>query len=339
MDFSVFAPHKLGELFSYVESTEKLFWAILYLLLGISVGMAKLFIICSGYGLYSSHLRKKLTLKEFYYRRAMRILPLYWAALALNFFMYPMFNPEYSRNMHHSIKALAYHFFLIHGYSIYKLYFGALWFIGYIAQFYLLFPILVRLYPVLNRWAMLALSFLVAYLSVKFFSSIGFAYASSIPTLFLPLFLFGMVMADIAHEGGRLERPFSLIAIYPLGAAISAVLVLFLVDLGTIGFSVLVQNVFYILVFIALFPASSFAFRFTASYRMVLMVSCASYVVFLVHQPITRLILKRTDILTSVPANYQPAMIVLLFALLTIPAYFIQKRYNYLAGRVRSGKS
>ncbi|MCK4910899.1 MAG: acyltransferase [Thermodesulfovibrionales bacterium] len=332
-DISVFSPHAIQDIFGHVDSAGKLFWAVYFLLLGIGAGMPTLFIICSGYGLFTSHITKKRGLKDFYMRRALRILPIYWLALLYNFLAYPLFHSDYAKNPAHNIKALLYHFFLVQDYTVYRLYFGALWFIGCIAQFYVLFPLLARLYNVMNRWAVLALAFALTYITEWALSYTGFPYTGSLPTRYLPLFIFGMTLAGWRHEKGPEAGNTFNITLLPAASAVLAALMLFLADRGSISFSSVTNNLFYITIFMAVLPVSRAAYRSAHLTKAVKAASCATFIVFLVHQPVYRHLLWKTSLLTSVPDSLQPVLVIAMFALLTIPAYFLQRKYNDLVNK------
>lgn len=97
-----------------------------------------IFFLCSGFGLYLSQTRKKLSTKEFYQHRLSKIYFPYIIIVVISFFIPFMYNGS------DRIQALLSHVFLYKMFiPRYEISFGLqLWYISTIIQFYIVFPLL-----------------------------------------------------------------------------------------------------------------------------------------------------------------------------------------------------
>lgn len=165
------------------------------------------FIVLSGfslqYGLYQRGNGRVYGLGNFFKRRALRILPAYYACLALSYWVclqvtipqgeiYPFKNytPVTTDNL------LA-HIFLIHNWSpdwMYKIN-GVLWSIGLEAQLYLLFPWLILVMQKRSPLALLAAVAIPTALIVTYVPGAGKTYS-----WFAILFAFGMLAAHFSYR-------------------------------------------------------------------------------------------------------------------------------------------
>ncbi|HWD39171.1 MAG TPA: acyltransferase [Fimbriimonas sp.] len=170
------------------------------------------FIVISGFclqlSLFSHGDGRVSSVKDFFVRRAKRILPAYYACLALSVLIalsvtvhlpgmpFQMYLPVTQQNV-------LYHVFLIHNYSpsmMYKVN-GVLWSIALEAQLYVVFPLLVASLFRIGRWWTLVLA------SVAALSVLSLAPgALKLYPWFLPLFLIGMISAHLAYRPHKYLR-------------------------------------------------------------------------------------------------------------------------------------
>lgn len=181
------------------------------------------FIVLSGFCLQLSLFNGKdgriHDLKRFYARRAWRILPAYYAALALSVgvcFWVTQYQKglPFSQYVPVTRENLLAHVFMVHNLSpewLYKIN-GVLWSIALEAQLYVVFPLLVLVLFRLGRVGLVAVGSLAAYgwmlvmpVSVKLYP------------WFIPLFCVGMATAHFAY------RPNLRIGIVPRLASVLAV--------------------------------------------------------------------------------------------------------------------
>lgn len=242
--------------------------------LGISGGMASLFIIASGFGLYLSYLKTPPAWPAFYRRRLMRLLPLYWAAVALIYF--------FVLKEDGTLKGLAYHVFLLQTFTSHEIEYGTLWFVGYIVQLYLMFPLLVRAFkrPAL-KWALVIGSFLITPAITLALDAMGIAHYGKIPTQYLPLFVAGMLMAEACLTQTALWRAL----MHPATSASGAVLLyVFIYANGSVTtLAPISMNIYYLLVFSALIQPSLLLMRLPYVSAAIGRIACASYVIMLAH--------------------------------------------------------
>jgi peptidoglycan/LPS O-acetylase OafA/YrhL len=188
------------------------------------------FIVLSGFCLQLSLLNGRdgriHDLKRFFQRRAWRILPAYYACLALSVLtciLVTQFQKglPYSQYVPVTRENLLAHMFLVHNLSpdwMYKIN-GVLWSISIEAQLYLLFPILVWLLFRVGRIGLITVGSLLA-----FGTLFAFPVATKLYPWYLPLFCVGMAAAHFAY------RPNLRLGIQPRLA--SSILVFSAVGLG-----------------------------------------------------------------------------------------------------------
>lgn len=167
------------------------------------------FIVLSGFCLQLSLFTRgngRITnLKDYFRRRAMRILPPYYAALAISVWVATNITakqnfPPFTRYVPVTNENVLAHVFLYHNFNpawMYKIN-GVMWSIAVEAQLYLLFPLLVLGFFKVGRIAVLAAC-----------AGIAWAVIATVPVApklypwFLPLFVLGMVSAHLAHRPSK----------------------------------------------------------------------------------------------------------------------------------------
>jgi peptidoglycan/LPS O-acetylase OafA/YrhL len=164
------------------------------------------FIVLSGYclqlSLFSSADGRPNPLGKWFKRRARRILPAYYGALAISVLValqvtsrqtgYPfaLYLPVTNENI------LA-HLFLVHNFSLdwmYKIN-GVLWSIAIEAQLYILFPLLVMSVFRVGRWPTMLMSVVAAGIVLSSVPN-----AAKLYPWYLPLFVVGMISAHVAYR-------------------------------------------------------------------------------------------------------------------------------------------
>jgi peptidoglycan/LPS O-acetylase OafA/YrhL len=171
------------------------------------------FIVISGYCLQTSLFHGgdgTLTdPKRFFKRRALRILPPYYACLAISLFVAYRITPlghglPFSQYLPVTPDAVASHVFMIHNWSpdwMYKIN-GVLWSIAIESQLYLLFPLIVIMLNKANRTStlMLATSLSVSILII-------WPKAEKFYPWYLALFALGMAAAHLAYAPPKWRGP------------------------------------------------------------------------------------------------------------------------------------
>jgi len=165
------------------------------------------FIVLSGFclqlSLFSRGSHGRISnLKVFYRRRARRILPAYYAALALSILVCLTVTmhqtvPPFTRYVPVTTENVLAHVLLVHNFSVdwmYKLN-GVLWSIAIEAQLYLVFPLLVLSVVRFGRMRALAGSVALAAATLLLVPV-----APKLYPWFLPLFMLGMVSAHLAYR-------------------------------------------------------------------------------------------------------------------------------------------
>lgn len=170
------------------------------------------FIVISGFclelALFSRENGALGSLKRFYKRRAQRILPPYYACLAISIYValrvtiYQVGAP-FNQYLPVDQTTVLTHVFLIHNFSpewMYKIN-GVLWSIAIEAQLYIVFPLFVLGINKLGRLITLAAAGLVAYAVIA-----QIPQAPKMYVWYLPLFVGGMVAAHLAFKPNRIGR-------------------------------------------------------------------------------------------------------------------------------------
>jgi len=232
------------------------------------------FIIASGFGIYLSYLRNKPRWASFYKKRAVRILPLYWTALILIYL--------FSKKPVVSTGDLVNNLLLIQIFTENHIVFGPLWFVSYIVGLYLLFPLIVKAFGnVYTKWALFLSSFFLTWIYTKALGILGFQPVGVPITMYLDMFLIGMLLAESYHRGKSLHSvvfhpAVTLISLLTLGA------VIYLVSF-TLHYNQPLHDLIGVLFFLSL-PLPLYFFRNQAVFRKITgFVAYASYVVFLIH--------------------------------------------------------
>ncbi|MDA8174092.1 MAG: acyltransferase [Nitrospiraceae bacterium] len=317
------------------------------LIVALGGEMPRFFIIASGFGLYLSYLRRKDNWAVFYKKRFVRILPLYWAAVILIYAFH-----KYSIDEKDAFKVFIYHLLLVQTYTKYSLAYGALWFVGYIAQLYLLFPLLVRFFESRTlKIFLIAFSVFGNIVITKIMLLAGFEPQGKLPTLYLACFVFGMILAQGAFRGKTYFRKIFAFAYLPVFTAVAALL-FFLINNYVFFDSHIFQNVFVILLFLILYwvyrPINAVIPAFQ---KIINPLAYSSFVLFLSHQTLNGIFL-------TYLVRYRVAMCItygncivqvpsLRNALLEIPVFIVtvliclpvQKGYDGLVRAVRSHRS
>lgn len=164
------------------------------------------FIVLSGFCLQISLLNGKdgriHDLKRFFQRRAWRILPAYYACLALSVvvcILLTQYQPglPFSQYVPVTSDNLLAHVFMVHNLSpdwMYKIN-GVLWSIAIEAQLYLIFPLFVMLLFRFGRIGLIGAGSLFAFITLSLFPV-----ATKLYPWFVPLFCVGMAAAHFAYR-------------------------------------------------------------------------------------------------------------------------------------------
>jgi peptidoglycan/LPS O-acetylase OafA/YrhL len=168
--------------------------------------MVWLFFVLSGYSIYAGYQNNKyhLNVKDtgrFYFNRIIRIIPLFYLTTILTWIVKMYISPEVIPKFMEILKTIIFFDFNLKN-GIYE--FTPTWFIGILVYFYLIAPILVKIYSLCKeRLNNRELVFLLLFLSVfgHFIGSI-FAGSNDIRNFVgcLPLFIFGFFAYDLGKE-------------------------------------------------------------------------------------------------------------------------------------------
>ena len=162
------------------------------------------FILCSGFGLMYSNIRKPLGFTAFIKRRFGKIYIPYIVVVILAFLL-PNVYYGFDR-----VFALLSHIFLFKMFiPAYTATFGfQFWYISTIIQFYLVFTLLVKLYQNLGKKNFLILSCTISFCWAVIISLLGFTDIRTWNSFFLQYlweFAIGMVLASEYAENGKLK--------------------------------------------------------------------------------------------------------------------------------------
>ncbi|MBS1727986.1 MAG: acyltransferase [Armatimonadetes bacterium] len=165
------------------------------------------FIVLSGfslqYGLYQRGDGRVYGLGKFFKRRALRILPAYYACLGLSYLVcqyvtIPNGNvPPFRNYVPISKESLWAHIFLVHNWSVDWLYKinGVLWSIAIEFQLYLVFPFMILIMQKRSPLTLLILTIIPTVLVVNYLPGAGKTY-----TWFAILFVLGMMAAHFSYR-------------------------------------------------------------------------------------------------------------------------------------------
>lgn len=264
----------LQGLFAGASGFSDYLWGLLQILFSFGNKGVEIFIIASGFGLYLSHLEKGTSWREFYRRRVIRVLPLYWAACVSIYLMFPV-----------TLKHLLMNVFLVQIFTPEYLAFGPLWFISYLFLLYIMFPLFVLVFRhAWLRWALFAASFFMTPVYVYIVRLAGYEPVGVMPTAYISVFLLGMLIAGSFHRGGKFHRTL----LSPAASALAFLLLgvsVYLVSYG-VPFTELMHRAFGILSFLALYLPCLLVRRIGPARKLAGWVAYAAYVIYLVHAPL-----------------------------------------------------
>ena len=186
------------------------------------------FIVLSGFCLELSLFARENgvihSLSRFYKRRSQRILPPYYACLAISIYValtitVKQFGIPFEQYLPVDNNTILSHVFLVHNFSLdwmYKIN-GVLWSIAIEVQLYVLFPLFVLGINKLGRLITLTLAGGISYLAIAFVPG-----APKLYPWYLALFVVGMVSAHLAFKpmkAGRMPALGSIFAILCISGA------------------------------------------------------------------------------------------------------------------------
>jgi peptidoglycan/LPS O-acetylase OafA/YrhL len=252
------------------------------------------FIVLSGFCLQLSLFNGKdgriHDFKRFFQRRAWRILPAYYACLAISVAVC-IWVTQYQKGLPYSQyvpvtrENLAAHVLMVHNLSpdwMYKIN-GVLWSIAIEAQLYLVFPVFVWLLFKLGRIGMVGVGSLLAFGSLALFPV-----ATKLYPWYIPLFCIGMAAAHFAY------RPNLRVGIQPRIA--SLMLWLFVIGIGVTGTykSIIPSDMFVGLAVACLVYLGAVApwLRIPGSFgwHPLIKLGAFSYSLYLMHHPILQVV-------------------------------------------------
>lgn len=201
------------------------------------------FIVLSGfslqYGLYQRGDGRVYGLGKFFKRRALRILPAYYACLIFSYVVCQYVtipngaNPPFRNYLPITPESIWAHVFLVHNWSVdwmYKIN-GVLWSIAIEGQLYLLFPFLILVMQKRSPLALLIAVIIPTVLVVNFLPGAGKTYS-----WFAILFVFGMMAAHFSYRPSLKIGPRAGTGIFLsiVGAAITGYIVYFALTQGKV---------------------------------------------------------------------------------------------------------
>lgn len=253
------------------------------------------FIVISGFclqlSLFSNGDGRIRSPKRFFVRRAKRILPAYYGALALSLLVALKVTPKlwgmpFALYLPVTKQNVLAHLLMVHNFStgwMYKLN-GVLWSISIEAQLYLLFPLLVLGLLRFGRFQTVGLSWLAALLALAFLPN-----ALKLYPWFLPLFALGMASAHLIY------RPHPRIGLRAGIAQIVTVVSTCLCVFGIArGWTLPVTDAYMGLAVAALcyygtIAKPTFAVRFLST-KPLLALGAFSYSLYLIHNPVQQVL-------------------------------------------------
>ncbi|MDA8156336.1 MAG: acyltransferase [Actinomycetota bacterium] len=314
------------------------------LIVALGGEMPRFFIIASGFGLYLGYLRRKDNWAVFYKKRFIRILPLYWAVVILIYAFH-----KYSIDEKDAFKVFIYHLLLVQTYTKYSLAYGALWFVGYIAQLYLLFPLMVNFFQ--NRWLKIFLVVFAIFgnaVIAEIIQAAGFEVQGKPPTLYLACFVFGMLLAEGAYGQKKYFRKIFSKAYLPVFAASAAVLLYLANNYGFFDGDIFANGFAITLFMVAFWLFSAIAMPLPAVQRIAKPLAYSSFALFLSHQTLngiflTYLVRYRVakcitygNCIVQVPSLRNALLEIPVFIITVLICLPVQKGYDWLVRAVRS---
>lgn len=306
-----------------------------YILISFGYKITIFFVISSGYGLYLSYLRNPVPWLGFFKKRFIRIAPLYWTAIILYYFLVLREDG--------TLAGLLANLFFVQTYTAYEVEYGTLWFIGYILQLYMLFPALVYFFRNTRlSYIIFAVSFLSHYILNYILGRFGLRYDNP-PTIFLPSFIFGMILARQVFNNAN---PTRLFFSYKASIIASGVVIAFICLFNAgLQINAATQNILFMAMFISMFNISALVSKNRFLHKTIRYISKSSYIVFLAHMGFYILffeVMIRTHLIDGEISNgvitvkaktFWAYFFVVIFALLTSMSYWIQTYYDSLIKR------
>lgn len=201
------------------------------------------FIVLSGfslqYGLYQRGDGRVYGLGKFFKRRAMRILPAYYACLIFSYVVCQYVTipnqavPPFRNYVPITPESLWAHIFVVHNWSVdwmYKIN-GVLWSIAIEAQLYIIFPFLILVMQKKSPLLLLIATIIPTILVVNYLPGAGKTYS-----WFAILFVLGMMAAHFSYRPSLKIGPNARTGIFLsiIGAAITAYIVYFALSQGKV---------------------------------------------------------------------------------------------------------
>jgi len=285
-----------------------------------------LFIIASGFGIYYSYLSKKTGWLSFYKKRFLRLLPLYYIALLVEFLIKAYISQNNFYPSAEGIKVLAYHFLLIQTFSKSYLYYGVYYFIAVIFQLYIIFPVLTKIVQSkIWRLPFFIFSLLLTPLLNKMFGMTGINFTGVLITDYLPYFLFGMLIADSMFNDRKLHK-----IVFDIRLSFLSMISL-IVTIYLVSYVFHYNKYFWMLIAFITFLAMPFVFSLIKKLKikpMIDPVSYSAYSFYLLHIPVIQLGL--SAILREDIGDYRYWLFLgtCFFLITAIVSYFAQKGYD-----------
>lgn len=157
------------------------------------------FILCSGFGLYLSHLNKPLSYSNFLKRRFIKVYVPYILIILLSASI-PFYYSSGNKLLELSSHIFLFKMFVesLEGSLGYQM-----WFISTIIQFYLLWPLIIHLFPKENKWKGVFSSLIISLLWSTFTTIIGINDQRIWNSFFLQYlweFVLGMKLAELYYK-------------------------------------------------------------------------------------------------------------------------------------------
>jgi len=294
-----------------------------------------LFIIASGFGVYYSFLSRDLSWRQFFLKRFVRVVPLFYSAVLVSVLIDLLVyrNPFYLTP--EGAAAIGMNLLFLHVFSMKYSIASVFVFVGIIVQLYLLFPLFVKLFQHRRAsWLFFAGACVVPVVSAELLQSAGSTFDGALVFDYFPYFLCGMFLADSVYHGRNLHR-------IVLGRTVSL--------MAAAGVLVMVYMTSY---YIDFAPASRMLMSFLVFFSLPVLfetvtrlklggitgyISAGAYAAYLFHMHIIRLaqeyFLSRGPAVNAVVLGSLYAGLLVLTLTLS---YGIQKNYDRLVRKVRA---
>jgi peptidoglycan/LPS O-acetylase OafA/YrhL len=176
----------------YLSGDSRFLWPLSNLA-GVGVN---LFLFLSGYGLTASNLKRKLSIREFYWKRLRKLYIPFWLTLGLYFLLaYFILHVTYAGSyVTHAFLGI---FKTADSHDIDS----PLWYFTWIAGYYLLYPLVfIKRLPWLSALIIFAASFIAIY-----HTRVGLFYTAGFYKVYTVAFPLGIVAAWLHHEKDKLR--------------------------------------------------------------------------------------------------------------------------------------